>query len=421
MKKKTFVVIVLVLAITIAALYMETIISGKKFFDNSAENTEDKVEVLNFIHWMSFPKGLLNNFTKQYPNIHIEFEQVNINLYHEFQRVRLSSGENIDLMGVLDGDYKPYIQNGYLKELTGKGFLHNYTPDSLKELENVTGQDGIYCVPYKSWVTGVWYNKMLFSKYKIPIPQDIDSFIKICEEFKNNGVTPLIMGFRDDNMSSILYNLSILNAGGEELQWSKRLASKEVSWANEKMLASSKYIDDIINKGYLDEEAINLTNQQGFFEFLRGRAAMCISGDWSVELCEQNSDKFIELGVFALPYNNIGSKQRVPGYKASYLTGIYSGSRHIEDCEKFISYISEPYVANLYSSETGTHTNVSASDNMGKYDALWQELRSKELVTPISVYLESSNNTRLNKSVKDSIVNKKSILRTFVQLQDLLK
>lgn len=420
MKKESILTLVVVLAFITTIVSVGKISSGINFLDveESLVDSSSKVETIHFLHWTNFPKKIISNFSRKYSNVKVEFERVNITLYPEAQKIRLASGENIDIMGVLENDYSRFVNNGYLLELTEKNFLDNYSTESINQLKNMKSQ-GIYCIPYKSWVIGVWYNKSLFSKYNISIPDNINSFLEACKRLKSYGVTPIMLGCRDDSTSSYLHYLSIFNAGGEDLEWSNKLAVGEVSWTDKRILNSSQYTERIVKYGYLPEETINLTYQQAFSEFLRGRSAMCISADWSVELCEPNSDKFIDLGVFALPYNDEGVKRRVPGYKAGFLTGVFSGSKNITSAELFLQYISEPNVASIYSDETGTHTNVIGSYGEQKYDMIWESIRRKEFITPISIYLDSTNNMSLNKSVKELIVDEKPIAQILNKLESM--
>lgn len=418
MNKKAITIIVVCLAIIIL-FYARLITSGRDYFkvNESIEDENNEINTLYFVHWTEFPKKIISNFSNKKPGVIVEFERINAEIYSDAQKVRLSSGENLDIMGVMENDYKRFSKNGYLIELTEKNFLSNYTESSISQLKNIMPGGNIYCIPYKSWVIGVWYNKILFSKYNLDVPKNIDSFLDLCKKLKESGVTPLMLGFRDDSMSSYLYYLSILNAGDEDFQWSKKLSTGDVSWTDEKMFNSAKYIESIIKNGYISDDALNITYQQAFSEFLKGSSAMCITGDWYVESVDQNSDKFIDLGVFALPYNRANSEMRIPGSMTGYLTGIYSGSKDIDNAQLFLEYLSHPDTASIYVDETGTHTNIIGSYNVQKYDALWDDLRQKEFVTPISEYLNNNQISVLNKSLKDFIVGNKNITQLFNQFQ----
>lgn len=59
-----------------------------------------------------------------------------------------------------------------------------------------------------------YYNKKLFSEANIKIPDNYDEFIDAVKEFKNKGITPLLVGEKDNWTGNLYYDMLALREGG---------------------------------------------------------------------------------------------------------------------------------------------------------------------------------------------------------------
>lgn len=373
---------------------------------------------LSFVHWDSFPKKIFSTFSEKYPNIKVEFEQLSSQQYSEQIRVRMSSGERIDVMGIKENEYEKFSRKGYLVELTRKDFIQRYKSDTIINLTELNSSGKIFAIAYKDWVMGIWYNRVLFEKYFLKVPHDYREFIEVCRLLKANGVSPMVMGCRDDWVSSNIYYTSIWSAAGVDKNWFRGIPQGSIKWTDPKILSSFQKVEQFINKDYLYKDSINLTYHQAFSEFINGKAAMCLTGDWSVDMCEPGIEEVIDLGVFPIPYNSKGEKQLVPGTKAGCLIGIYSESSYKKEAEDFLDYLSQTEVAQYFSEQTKSNSTVIGVSTKGiSYNELWEPLRKKDLITPVDNIFDKEVLDRLNKSAKELIIKSKTPSQILKQLQ----
>jgi raffinose/stachyose/melibiose transport system substrate-binding protein len=386
--------------------------------DNDEVEKQEPV-VIHFIHWVNFPKEIFNKFSDRYPNIKVEFEQYDMSQYRDAQRARILTGENIDIMGVVDKDYRNYVNKRYLEDLTYKSFLGSYVEESVRALKEISPNERIYAVPYKSWVLGIWYNKILFNKYGVDVPKNYEEFLNVCKKLKRNGVTPMVLGARDDDISGYLYYMNIWSVGEKDKEWFEKLDEKKTKWTDREMEKVFTRAETFVKNHYLSDEAINLTYHQAFSSFVNGQAAMCLMGDWSIDMYEPGNEKVCDFGVFPIPYNEPGEEMRIPGTRAGHLMGVFSQSKNKKEAELLLEFISKAEVAQIYVDNAYSTCNIKGINTEKlKLNNLWDPLIKRELTPPITSMIDFDVQERLNKSAKQIIIGTKTADTVLKELQD---
>lgn len=381
-----------------------------------AELSDQEKVTIHFVHWSEFPKQIFTDFSKKYPNILVEFEQYGIQLYPQVQMARIASGENIDLMGILENDYKKFISKGYLVDLTNESFLKNYEPDAVDSIAQMDAGHHIYGVAYRKWVLGIWYNKILFNKYYLKPPKDYNDFINICSILKTNGVGPLVLGCKDKTVGSYIFYLRLYN--GLRKDGFKKINAGEIKWTDRNIVGALKDIEDFLKSGFLLKESMNLTEQQAFYKFMNGQAAMCLMSDWSLDMIDPGVDKVCDLGVFPIPNNDNFEAQLIPGTKNGLLFGAFAGSRNKTEAKLLLDYLSQTETAQYYSDATKSKTTVKgvAYDKL-KYNELWEPLRKAELIAPVTVTIDNNVQKIFNQNIRELLMGVKSPDRICEELQ----
>ena len=401
--------IVCIVAVSVYKLSTADIVGLGLSDIEQTEAGEKKQAVVHFIYYSNFPKKILSSFTEQYPNIKVEYEKFGKEQYPEVQRVRLSSAENVDLMEVMGNDYEAFAIDGYLENLTDRTFIKNYNEASIRALSELRGDGKIFSVPYKNSVTGIWYNKILFNKYYLEVPENYEEFLEACRVLRTNGVAPMVIGCKDETVSSYIYYMRLWNCAGSDSRWPEKLESGRTRWTDEGIRKSFKEIQSFIDKGNLLKDSANLTYQQAFHEFIRGRAAMCLLDDGSLDMIEPGVEKVCDLGVLPIPYNDGTGERFVPGTRTGFLMSIFSGSSNKKETEMLLEYLSRPEVAQVYANETKSNSTVKNVNHSGiKYSELWEPLRQSEYIPALSEYLSYDTQKKLNRSARELLTGLKS-------------
>lgn len=140
---------------------------------------------------------LINQFEKKNPNIHVELSAPGD--AYTVLKARIVKGKIPDLIG-LGGEqyYVDYAKANIFKNLSNDSMIKKFNPTYIKSLQYLEKSKKIYGVPYVANVSGVLYNKDLFKKDGLTIPQNWQQFIALCQKLKSQGKTPLYLGYKDD-------------------------------------------------------------------------------------------------------------------------------------------------------------------------------------------------------------------------------
>ena len=348
---------------------------------------------LNFIHWTYFPDEVFTLFEQENPDIKVNYTRYVKNGYSQMQRQLLLSGEKVDMMGVLNEDYQRLAAEGTLIDLSGKALL-NYYEDGVRQTVRRMYDGREYGVALRSAYYGIWYNKIFFDQYNLGVPDTYGELLWACAMFKANNISPIVIGARDEEAAGTLLLLPLFDIM-DETSWQNRyrLGIDSFETAASDLLSKT---ESLIEEDYIDPESINLTSQQAFEYFKKGKVAMIITSDQSLSLTGEDMEKVCDPGVFRIPYSNHAADMKTPVMLAQDLIAVHAGSDMAEEAQLFLEYISRPEIARIICKATSAYPTVKNVDTSYlRYNELWAPLRSGECAETDIFELSEENRKRL--------------------------
>lgn len=230
-------------------------------------------------------------------NVDIKIEEVRNDAISIFE-AKLLAGEASDIIMFPSYDvlYKN-IEKGYFTDIADAEFKKNISP---KFLDGISYDGKLYGFPLNLSVFGVQYNKDIFEKYKINVPNNDKSLIYVCETLEKNGITPFASSIKDAWTLGFLFacgHSSII--GNNNKLWFDSMNSGLGSFRGEKM----KYIFDFFDvyKRFSGKNGLEKTYTMQIEDFAKGNAAMMIQNIQSYNMIENLSPQ-LRVGLFALPF-----------------------------------------------------------------------------------------------------------------------
>lgn len=177
------------------------ILCGSLFYDNirnkgrtkSAGEDENQVEIelvyaYQNAQWNSAIEATVRNFEKKYPNIKVNYE-VNYEdkVYEDILIKKIARNELGDIVQLKTPE--PYANSDTLGEIS----------DEVKNLVKYTYDVGgkTYAVGAVESTSGIIYNKEIFERYGLSVPQTYQDFLNICKTLKSKGIDPIGVGGSD--------------------------------------------------------------------------------------------------------------------------------------------------------------------------------------------------------------------------------
>ncbi len=155
-------------------------------------------------------KTVVREFEARFPDTRVEF--LNVPGVREYLVTQLSSGRAPDIINVNVEDVWTDVQKGWyvaldpFLEQPNQFVVEKGDPSApgYKEWWDIfryqaisrgkAAPDGlVYCLSYDMIETGIFYNKDIFKKLGVEVPQDWDAFLDICKKAREAGYTPVLV------------------------------------------------------------------------------------------------------------------------------------------------------------------------------------------------------------------------------------
>ena len=329
----------------------------------TAPKASDEVVVLQYADWDNFDTAFIDEWNATHPNIQVEFTAIPDNGEKMTKIDVLAMSGELDIMPMSDAEQFIRMENGVLAPLDE--YIQRDGIDmatAFGAFEGWSKYDGTYyCLPLRTSLQVVYYNKDMFDAAGIAYPSDDWTWDQYLEIAKKLTVT--------DNGNKI-YGTYTHKFGGD---WATVAVQGSTGWYTSDGLCNIK--DPALVKGLqvrkdMDDQGYQMPFNQiaavkamPNSEFLGGKAAMAMAGSWLVRDMK-NKEKFpfdFNVGIAYIPrYDDTMPGQRL-SMSCSAL-GIPANSKHKDEAWEFIKY---------YITE---HSDVIAkSGNIPCYQPAWND------------------------------------------------
>ena len=284
-------------------------------------------------------------FEKKNPTIHVVFAPTPPAEYNGVLNSKLEGGTAGDLITARPFDASLALFNkGYLADLTNLPGMNNFS-DVAKSAWITDDGKHVFAVPMASVIHGFFYNKDIFKKLNLKVPQTKAEFMQVLEAIKKDGrYIPLAMGTADmwEAATMGFQNIGPNNWKGEEGRLA--LISGKQKYTDAPYIKTWKELASwapYMPKGY---QSVKYPDAQQLFTL--GKAAIYPTGSWEIALFEK--DAAFDLGIFQPPVEKKGDTVYISDHTDIAL-GMNAKTKYPEEAKKFLEWMTTAEFASLYS------------------------------------------------------------------------
>lgn len=284
------------------------ILCGSLFYDNirnkgrtkSAGEDENQVEIelvyaYQNAQWNSAIEATVRNFEKKYPNIKVNYE-VNYEdkVYEDILIKKIARNELGDIVQLKTPE--PYANSDTLGEIS----------DEVKNLVKYTYDVGgkTYAVGAVESTSGIIYNKEIFERYGLSVPQTYQDFLNICKTLKSKGIDPIGVGGSDlwhmEYWVNHFFRTDVLSKNPE---WLSQCSEGVVSWTDAEVIQMLADLKNLFDAGYVNDDWQTTRDGNLPYKMAEGEIAMMYTGPWT-SFAIQKLNTSMELGWFYVPGAN---------------------------------------------------------------------------------------------------------------------
>ncbi len=308
------------------------------------------------------PKGqdpatyhIVQAFMKQNPTITVNLIGEPTDTHSQKMQLAAQAGTLPDMFWVLPAPALQLQQAGNLLDLTNifsaRGLSSRFAPNIINAFRDKGHQYGI---PQQLLVTGLWYNRALFTKYGLQPPSsaptattfaDLEKDVRV---FKQHGIITIAQGAKDP--FSVWAFLTMLARFGY-FQKIAALKSHHASYNNPDFLHLYQDIDALRTLGAFPPNITTNDYFQSVQMFLDGKAAMVDAGAWETARMQSspiaNSVGFWWGPTFANGVGNQRVSMMVPTAPLVVSAAIKNDAAKYQAVAKFIDFYTSKQAAQI--------------------------------------------------------------------------
>ena len=307
-------------------------------------------------------KNLAASFSSSHPgdNITVQFIQ-NQDYKTKIQTAMGAGNEPQIFWSWGGGPLQSFIKAGKVTSLgttDSAPYLKQFLPSSLGAV-TVDGQ--VYGAPVEgTQPVYFFYNKQIFSKYKLTFPTTWSGLLSTIATLKQDGVQPISLA-EGDQWPGLMYIEYLANRVGGPTVAQALQSGQADAWSNPAITKALGYIQDLVKAGAFGTNYDSL-HFDGHSDALvyTGKAAMQLMGDWDISSTSGANAGFVtagNLGMASFPTvpGGTGNPADLAGNTASYV----AISSNVTPAQKAVA---EEFFSTALTSSDYTKAQVTAGE-----------------------------------------------------------
>ena len=245
-----------------------------------------RIKVLNYLDMAQANSAndvteIWDRFSAEHPEIQVEREDLFNEPFHQKTESYIASGDIPDVVYMWpSGRSASLITSGSVQDLRPwlerDGLMDKYNPAAL------IPQVGDIIAELPMGITAshlMMVNKTVLDKYNLDMPETLQDLIDMVPVLAKDNVQVIAMDNMDDwVMQSCLFSAIVGRYGGAD--WFNRLDAGEIKFTDDWFLNSLEVVDTLYETGVISRTSLNSPYTQSRGDFVNGKAAFYIDGDW---------------------------------------------------------------------------------------------------------------------------------------------
>ncbi|WP_453991325.1 extracellular solute-binding protein [Bacillus nitroreducens] len=287
---------------------------------------------------------IIKSYEEENPDVDIQTEILANEQYKEKIKVLSASNELPDVGVTWAAGYmKPYVDANMFTPLDDVVEKDKFVAGTL---DAFSVDDTTYGLPLELNITPVYYNKEIFEKYNLEVPETYDEFLNVVETLADNGVTPITLGNRDRWTGSMWFMYLADRIGGKDAL--NNAINRTGSFEDPALVKAAEEIEKLVNMDAFVKGFNGLSNDEAKGYFMNEQAGMYLMATWelpnyttSPEVEQEFKDK---IGYFKFPIYE-GGKGDVDSFVGGPGIGLFVSeqSKVKEEAKDFVSYLVEEW------------------------------------------------------------------------------
>jgi raffinose/stachyose/melibiose transport system substrate-binding protein len=252
-------------------------------------------------------------FKASHPKVTVHVEQKTFEQIRQNASIALNADDPPTILEHNKGNSTAGLlaRQGLLADLTPEASARGWDrllPDSLQTTaryddKGIMGSGAWYGIPNYAEYVMVYYNKTMFAKYGLEVPQTFAAFESVMDTFTKAGVTPLSLGGAEYPAQQIFYELALSKANRAWVDAFQRYQGA-TSFDGPEFEFAAHTFAEWVSRGYVRKDAASVKAEEMNHAFIRGAFPMVVVGSWMYGDFDRGIKDF-EWSTFRFPGNSL--------------------------------------------------------------------------------------------------------------------
>lgn len=265
-------------------------------------------------------------------------------------RTRFATGNIPDIL-IYNGALAAQVDlKAELADISGD-WTKNFDPNLLKG-STYTPEDKLVGAPVGGTnLNLVFYNKKVFEKLGLQIPNNWTEMLAISEKIRAAGIDPMFLSGKDA-WTLQLFAFSGVHReakGGSTADVMKQIIDRQLKWTDMKLFIDSmQKLVDYKNKGFTNKTVMSDDYSMAQKAIANGTSAMFVMGGFVMdEFIKNYPDQAADIGAFPLNFDDNTNKVGV-FVPPAVMVPTNGGKKNVEAAKAFINYFESPETQTIY-------------------------------------------------------------------------
>lgn len=237
------------------------------------------------------------HLTKQFPDVLLDWESVDWGeRFSSTLQAKIASGEVPDLIIGKAQDVRAFEPTGNLAAIS-ESLASHIQPFGL---ERVSVDGATYGLPYNMLYQGVLYNKNIFYRYGLQVPETMEELHQVVDRLEEMGVVPFGTHFQEVwYTGNILMQFAANEVFLSEPDWGERFRQGQASYTDSlawrHCYEQAQYV-----LAHSWPDATSISQHEADMRFAAEDCAMYLTGSWSIQTLLTIAPQR-KLGIFPYP------------------------------------------------------------------------------------------------------------------------
>lgn len=312
---------------------------------------------------------------KAYPNVTLELD---IQAQDDGQKLQTyaATGNLPDIFQVGLSQINAFKESGNILELddyvTSTGFGDKLHPSATNLLWNEDGH--AYAFPYAgNELVLLYYNKALFEKYGVKVPETYSELKDAIEVFNSNDIIPLSIFAKEGWITTALYDVFATRMAPSGIVALDQGAAKA---SDDAYATAAERIEELVGLGLIADGATNTNYDQAASLFYEGKAAMFLNGQWEIEASTAALGENVDWMWYPAYDENPDAARALAGGGAPGGYAVSPYSDHVDLAAEVAAFISEKYCEAKYNQRNNPLLAVQV-ETSEEVEATWPAMMQK--------------------------------------------